>query len=120
MGCVQNSFSCFGQLSSRLVANVGRCLLGRSSLNGRISLSRTPVSQKVAKIVNVIISTAHFEKRLNSLPRRSDGLDQQILEPRARVELAIPLVDEFLPLQGGQLAQLHIQDRAGLALIDVQ
>ncbi len=72
----------------KLIVKSGRCLLGRSSVNGRISLSRTPVSQKVAKIVNVIISTAHFEKRLNSLPRRSDGLDQQILEPRARVELA--------------------------------
>jgi len=87
MGCVQNSFSCFGQLSSQLVANVGRCLLSRSSLNGRISLSRTPVSQKVAKIVNVIISTAHFEKRLNSLPRRS-GWTQQILEPSAGLEPA--------------------------------
>jgi hypothetical protein len=37
--------------------------------------------------VNVIISIAPFEKGLNSLPRRS-GWTQQILEPRARVELA--------------------------------
>ena len=30
------------------------------------------------------------------------------------------LVDEFLPLQGGQLAQLHVQDRAGLDLVDLE
>jgi hypothetical protein len=32
----------------------------------------------------------------------------------------VVLVDEFLPLQGGQLAQLHVQDRAGLDLVDLQ
>jgi len=32
----------------------------------------------------------------------------------------VVLVDEFLSLQGGQLAQLHVQDRAGLDLVDLQ
>jgi len=38
-------------------------------------------------LARAFAGTAHFEKRLNSLPRRS-GWTQQILEPRARVELA--------------------------------
>ena len=32
----------------------------------------------------------------------------------------VVLVDEFLPLQGGQLAELHVQDRAGLDLVDLE
>ena len=32
----------------------------------------------------------------------------------------VPLVDELLALQGGQLAQLHVQDRARLDLVDLQ
>ena len=32
----------------------------------------------------------------------------------------VPLGDQFLPLQGGQLAQLHVQDGARLDLVDLQ
>jgi hypothetical protein len=32
----------------------------------------------------------------------------------------VVLVDEFLSLQGGKLAQLHVQNRAGLDLVDLQ
>ena len=32
----------------------------------------------------------------------------------------VVLVDQLLPLEGGQLAQLHVQDGAGLDLVDLQ
>jgi len=45
------------------------------------------LSSPLAKNGPALLSIAPFEKGLNSLPRRS-GWTQQILEPRARVELA--------------------------------
>jgi len=44
-------------------------------------------SSPLAKNGPALLSIAPFEKGLNSIPRRS-GWTQQILEPRARVELA--------------------------------